>query len=335
MLVDSFGNIKWTHASGGFFDDFLRGVCADQAGNIYAVGYFINDIVLDSIVLESDNQAILLVKFNSQGNLEWTDVIDGSWNNEGRALMILNDQLFIGGCAAYTAHFDSIELSFGDQQGAFIAEYNLNGTCAWAKQIQSGYNDNIYSLESTVDNNIAFCGVFGDTLNIGSDTLITFGNEDILIGKLDADGNTIWTLTAGSWLSDYAFDLGVDEFNNIYVTGDFYDLAYFGDIEVSFMEECSDAFIAKINDSQVSIEESKVDEFQLSVFPNPASHSILVEVNSFGTLTIMNFLGEAFVIDRYLSEGKSSIDISHLLPGIYFLVFKSVNGCNAKKLVVQ
>ncbi len=335
MLVDSFGNIKWTHASGGFFDDFLRGVCADQAGNIYAVGYFINDIVLDSIVLESDNQAILLVKFNSQGNLEWTDVIDGSWNNEGRALMILNDQLFIGGCAAYTVHFDSIELSFGDQQGAFIAEYNLNGTCAWAKQIQSGYNDNIYSLESTVDNNIAFCGVFGDTLNIGSDTLITFGNEDILIGKLDADGNTIWTLTAGSWLSDYAFDLGVDEFNNIYVTGDFYDLAYFGDIEVSFMEECSDAFIAKINDSQVSIEESKVDEFQLSVFPNPASHSILVEVNSFGTLTIMNFLGEAFVIDRYLSKGKSSIDISHLLPGIYFLVLKSVNGCNAKKLVVQ
>ena len=335
MLVDSLGNIKWAHCSGGFFDDFLRGVCTDQAGNVYAVGYFIYDIVLDSTLLQSDNQAILTVKFNNQGNLEWAEVIDGSWNNEGRAITILNEKIYIGGCAAYTAFFDSIEVSFGNQQGAFIAEYNPDGSCDWVKVIQSGYHDNIYSLDPSADNDIIFCGVFGDTLTIGSDTLITFGNQDILIGKPDNDGNPIWTMTAGSGLGDNAFDLCGDELNNFYVTGDFYDQAHFGDIEVSFKEECSDAFIAKINAVQVSIEEALVEESLLSIFPNPAAQSITIEVNNPGKLTIVNLLGETTVINRSIFKGKSIIDISHLLPGIYVLVFSTLNGYNIEKLVVQ
>ena len=203
------------------------------------------------------------------------------------------------------------------------------------KVIQSGYHDNIYSLDPSAYNAIIFCGVFGDTLTIGSDTLITFGNQDILIGKPDNDGNPIWTMTAGSGLGDNAFDLCGDELNNFYVTGDFYDQAHFGDIEVSFKEECSDAFIAKINAVQVSIEEALVEESLLSIFPNPAAQSITIEVNNPGKLTIVNLLGETTVINRSIFKGKSIIDISHLLPGMYLLFFSTLNGCNIEKLVVQ
>ncbi len=335
MLLDSLGNCKWAQSSGGYFSDYLRGVSMDSSGNVYAIGYFTYDILLDSVVLPSSNQAVLLTKFSNHGNLEWAEVIDGSWNNEGRVIAIMKEKLFIAGCYSYSINFDSIELDYVGGGDAFIARYDLNGNCEWAKAIQSGYIDNIYSLDPVDDDKMVFSGVFGDTLILDSDTLISYGGEDIVVGKFDFNGNLIWTTAAGGWASDHAFDLWADEFHNIYVTGDFYDVAHFGNIDASFKVECSDAFIAKLKDPDVGVDDEEFKENEILIFPNPASKSVVLKTNNSGQLSIMNLLGERFIVDLNVSSGNSRLDISDLTSGIYLVVLKTTDSYTSQKLMVE
>jgi hypothetical protein len=92
---------------------------------------------------------------------------------------------------------------------------------AWAKSISGPSADAIYGITTDTLGNVYIIGDFGSTINLGTTTLTSAGNQDIFIVKYDPAGNVIWAKSAGGTGIDYGRGITCDKFGNIYVTGSY------------------------------------------------------------------------------------------------------------------
>jgi hypothetical protein len=65
--------------------------------------------------------------------------------------------------------------------------------------------------------NLIICGAYSDTLMLGGDTLVTYGNTDLFLAKMDQAGNYLWKETIGSIHQDGVYDMCVDGSGTIYI----------------------------------------------------------------------------------------------------------------------
>jgi len=108
----------------------------------------------------------------------------------------------------------------------FIQKSDANGNFEWAKQI--GGSDDAHGNSITTDamGNVYTTGWFKETIDFdpGPDTydLISNGDEDIFIQKIDADGNFMWAKQMGAGSADLGYSITTDADGNVYTTGQFY-----------------------------------------------------------------------------------------------------------------
>uniref|UniRef100_UPI0040567EA6 hypothetical protein n=1 Tax=Candidatus Electrothrix sp. TaxID=2170559 RepID=UPI0040567EA6 len=227
---DTLSNLIWLKGIGGSFNEFFDGSAAvDAAGNIYITGGFQDSLAyteLDTIVSTGFHD-IFLSKYDPDGNNLWC-INAGSGSsfqrsttldidNQGNILMggYYNDSISISGDTTLDAN------QFKDY---FYAKFEpLAGDLIWAKalkSIDSNYSGFIYAI-SSADDHYVFSGVFGDSVDITTDTLIseTPGYYDTHIFKTDLNGDIQWTREVKGVRWDYSYTSTLDAENNIYVTG--------------------------------------------------------------------------------------------------------------------
>lgn len=106
--------------------------------------------------------------------------------------------------------------------------------------------DQAISIKSDSKGNNYYTGYFEGVIVFGNDTLVSRGNRDIFVCKIDNQGNYIWASSAGSEQADYGKDLAVNSKGEVFVTGYFFDKAIFGNSEISAFRN-SDIFVAKLD----------------------------------------------------------------------------------------
>jgi len=79
-----------------------------------------------------------------------------------------------------------------------------------------------------LDGNVLLSGSFENTADFGSSTLISSGEDDIVVAKMDTEGNWLWAERAGGIGSDGSGGITTDLFGNHWITGGFSDTANFG-----------------------------------------------------------------------------------------------------------
>ncbi len=89
-------------------------------------------------------------------------------------------------------------------------------------------------------------GNFHGSAVFGTTSLTSYGGWDIFVAKLDADGEWQWAVGAGGILQDEGFGIAVDNEGNSYITGVFYDVAWFGNITLTSVGGL-DVFVAKLD----------------------------------------------------------------------------------------
>ena len=118
------------------------------------------------------------------------------------------------------------------------------------------------------------------------------------------------------------------------------DVANLGksDPEISFkcpdLEfDYSDAPPYKINPESVS----RVKGSTVSVYPNPATDRLMIEhpENRIREISIRNSLGAEQFFVRPEGLGKTTVDVSRLAAGLYFLDLITNQGIETHKIVVQ
>jgi Secretion system C-terminal sorting domain/Beta-propeller repeat len=245
LEIDSEGNFLWAHNSGGLMSDTGKGIATDIAGNIYIAGEFDD---------EDFNKHIFVKKINEYHNWIWLTQADctimGSISISDIAVDN-NGNSYIIGSFSETAIFGSIAInSTGFGSDIFIAKIAEYGEWLWVVPVDVGWLS--YASGIAVDDNgeCYVTGTFHDSVNFGQYSVVSNGNGDIFVAKIDTDGNWLWVNSGGGDIDD---DVGrsivVDNEHCSYVTGKFSGSANFGihNVNSTGYYNYSDVFAAKLD----------------------------------------------------------------------------------------
>jgi uncharacterized delta-60 repeat protein len=199
VKYDPGGTIIWQKIldNGGQYD-IARGVAIDNAQNIVITGYC--DISGDCVYLT--------VKYDPAGDIIWADTLDyGPFDTALDVAVDNGDNIIVTG---YTTD--------GQNNDYLTVKYDSDGAILWQEALDIRQYDQAYGVATDNYNNVIVTGCSGDFLD----------DYDFFTVKYDSAGTILWTDTLDYANSeDVAYDVAVDNDNNIYVTG--YGLRMSGD----------------------------------------------------------------------------------------------------------
>lgn len=139
-----------------------------------------------------------------------------------------NNNLYLGGhigCTTSDSVFtmDSVSLKAIGLEHLFLAKFDSNGTCLWAKTADSQY-DVVHMIATDKDGNVYACGTTSSKNFTVGDTIYSNtheGYDDIFLIKYNANGKLLWTRYGGGINFDQALSESVDSSGNVYLVGGF------------------------------------------------------------------------------------------------------------------
>ncbi|MEO0215816.1 MAG: hypothetical protein ABIL14_02230 [candidate division WOR-3 bacterium] len=174
IKVDTTGNLLWEKTFGGNGDDYGYAIKSYQ-GNYIIVG--------NTNSFGAGNSDVYLLKTDAQGNLLWQKTFGGSANDYGNDLAITTDGFIITGSTG----------SYGAGSGdVWLIKTDFNGDTLWTRTYGGGGLDGGNSVQVCNDNGFIIAGY---TYSAGS-------SGDVYLIKTNASGDTLWTRTYGTSLSD-------------------------------------------------------------------------------------------------------------------------------------
>lgn len=184
--------------------------------------------LLLSIVFSEQN-------FAQSPNWVWakkaSDSINYNYSNSlgSKIATDLNGNIFVAGnFYGATMNFGGFTLTGSNTySNFFLAKYDQSGNVIWAKCSGSSPYAILNGLSTDSNGSIIVTGTFGDSLVLGSETLI--GNQAFFIAKYDTSGNLLWAKSSsGTALLVSGKNITIDNNNNIYAIG------YFNSSTVTF-----------------------------------------------------------------------------------------------------
>ena len=108
---------------------------------------------------------------------------------------------------------------------ALLPYLSIGQTLQWAKSMGGAGGDYGSSIAVDAEGNVYTTGGFQGTADFdpgtGTVNLITTGDADIFISKIDASGNFVWAKAIGGTSRDQAYSIAVDGSGNVYTAGSF------------------------------------------------------------------------------------------------------------------
>ncbi len=241
------GNLEWGKSVGGTSSDLSYAIDVDSNGDAYITGYFTNTITFGSDVLTAvGSKDIFIAKYSGTGVPIWAKSAGGTYFNYGFGLAIDNtDNIYLTGYFHNTASFGSLTVSSAGNSDIFLAQYDTNGNSQWVRRAGGGGIDSGRAIAFDNTGNIYLTGYYSDQADFNGTSIQSIGSADTFIAKYDDQGSLIWARRlGGGGASDTAYGIAINSNNNIYVTGDFQELAIFDNSTIE-SRGFQDIFIAK------------------------------------------------------------------------------------------
>lgn len=233
--LDEDGNFIWATSFGNGDDDRGTAVCVDDAGNLYALGYYEDSIEVDPGIGEYWLYALgmvntYLIKYDPNGNLLWANTIGGSGHVWGEDMVIDGlGNLYLTGHFGGTPDFDPgpgiSNISVVGGYDLFVQKIDSNGNMLWIRTIGGNIDQQGFALCLDDYDNIYVTGTFEGTADfdpgIGVYNVTTTGQFDVFVLKLDLNGNFDWVANVGGTQEDQGYGINTDQNGNVYATGRF------------------------------------------------------------------------------------------------------------------
>ena len=264
LKLDPMGEYIWSRTFGGYNGDHCYSIATDALGNVYSTGSFSETVDFDPSMYAFNLTAvglsdIFLLKYTPAGNLVWAKQMGGQgYDTAFRLLMDSTGHFCVTG--RYESTMDAapdtsiVEITSQGGEDLFITKLDTSGTLLWAKSIGGPGDEVGLGLCYGSAGDVFITGSFEDTVDFNPDTsstqfLVSKGEKDFFVSKLDQAGNLVWAKGYGGINDDGTYAIHTDVYDNVYVAGDFKN-------QVNFMEATSqyvyssygqqDAFLMKL-----------------------------------------------------------------------------------------
>lgn len=249
---------QWAQKVSNAHSELNESAIANFSDGAYIVaGYAPNNdsLKFNNGVVIKDIQAgdLYLAAYSSEGNCRWVKIITSPNFNSRLFLRIDSDRniYFAGNFRTSVIRFSpNVELYSSNENynEGFIAKYDYNGECAWAKRIGGAGNDLIHAFELDSEKNIYIAGSFMSyALNFGDNIQLKLkGWSDAFFVKVDSTGAVLAANRIGDIDLEEARAIAFDDSANIYIAGVYVsDSLKMSENEIIRNNGLRDVFLAK------------------------------------------------------------------------------------------
>lgn len=245
---DSGGNFQWAQQLRGdaATDDEVRGINIavydpdtpeTPSPDVYLVGAFDGTVDFDPSNLTNTLSSVgdsgydmFVAKYDTEGNYLWARRAGGDGSASDGATAVAVDaagNACVVGYFSGTGDFGNTTLtSKGTRWDSFVTKLAPNnGEFLWATRMGGDSQENDQDLAMSVavsSNGTLYVGSrFYGTADYGSTTLVSHGEADGAVSKLDDTGQFLWTKQFGAEEFDQVSRLSVDDGGNVHAAGNF------------------------------------------------------------------------------------------------------------------
>ena len=149
------------------------------------------------------------------------------------------------------------------------------------------------------------------------------GYEDLYIAEYDAGGNALWAIGAGGQDRDIGMGIYAGAGGDVYVTG------YFGSYSLSFGNNTitnNGSYDMYLSKSGINVGIDVNNTSALSVYPNPFTDVVNITLpdNTVSEIVIYDIATRE--IRRQEVINHASLNMEHVVNGIYFYEVRNANG---------
>ena len=194
--------IKLTNLSGaptgGFHDTVnpstgtttLQSSVIDSNGNVYVVGNATGNF---GNQLNQGSQDVYLSKYDSAGNLQWTQMLGSAGTAAGYSIA-LNPKGGVVVAGSTTADLSTAAVADGNTD-SFVASYDASGNQNWQTQIQTLANNQAQAVSVDSSGNVFIGGQVTGVIGAGQ---TSSGSSDAYVTKLDSTGKIVYEQQFGT-----------------------------------------------------------------------------------------------------------------------------------------
>jgi PKD repeat protein len=240
---------QWATQAGGIPHDIGYSITVDDAGNTYVTGAFQSTAIFGSYSLNSyGSMDIFVAKMDAVGNWLWATQA-GSIDPESGNSIVVDDigNCYVTGYISETATFGQFTLISEGFDDIFVAKIDTFGNWLWAS-IAGGISGEVGEA-ITIDNYgcTYITGYYQETATFGYNILVSSGDYDIFVAKMDETGTWQWATNALGIGRERGKAITIDNAGNTYITGDFNNTVTFGTYTLTPSVASAEIFVAKMD----------------------------------------------------------------------------------------
>ncbi|MBG8553679.1 T9SS type A sorting domain-containing protein [Hymenobacter guriensis] len=279
---------------------------------------------------------VLVARYNAAGQLEWARTFGGAdYSFLGQAATDAAGNLYINGTFRESLHFASTNVTGGGDNDGFLVKYSPQGTEQWVQTVVSPEDDMLYGLYVDAGGNSYVTGAFSSQARVGSATLTSAGNKDVLVAAYSPQGQLRWVQQAGGPGQDWGMRVSASAQGRLRVFGQAcYYLSFGPDFDpiqgdyVGFMAEIGITALA-------ALPTQPARPLPQGMYPNPATDQVRLPGLPTGTrVQLLDALGR--IAHETTVSAAAQVSVLGLAPGLYTLRATDKQGLQyAARLAVE
>jgi len=241
---------NWAVSAGdGSNVDQCYGIATDSQGNVYWAGSVRGTSQFGcGTITTGSNTAGVLAKYDASGNCLWVRSVLVTFDDALAYDIAIDaeDRIYITGSYNGTANFgDGITLGSYVGDDIFVARYDVDGTCLWARRAGSSSNDEARGIAVSAEGDVFITGfVGGFTVRFDPLQLASNNQRQIFVASYDSTGTLNWAkLSTGIGQTKSSRGISVAG-DRLFITGQFsFAIGEFDGLPISTTSNTGKAFV--------------------------------------------------------------------------------------------
>ena len=343
---DLSGNYIWAKSINCMGSSIAFDIEVDTQGDVYIAGYFSESADFDpgpdtasltsTPVSFTTSPDAFFAKYDSLGNYIWAKNIGGSGYDGARDIAVdALGNIYLTGYYNDNADFDPDTgfVSISSWGGTFVAKYDPWGNYLWATGMGDGHGGGSTNIAVDMEGNVYVTGSYYYFVSY------------IIFAKYSSTGEFLWEKYISGAAHYFGNSMILDNNGNIYLAGYFDGTADFdpgqGTEDLTSVGE-KDVFFGKYSLSVISGFTEKNFDLGISIYPNPSTGQITIEINSAlqepAVLQFIDLFGREIYSESLPvihSNYQKKLDLSRFAKGVYCVRLLTENGTFTSKIIYQ